>query len=99
MTIPQEECQEVTVPVCQEVSRRQCDLVPEETCQEVEQEAGQEARCRTNTRLVCEQRPREQCGTTVSWNREGSHDIMSHITLNSSGVYAARSPPPTAATG
>ena len=69
MTIPQEECREVKVPVCQEVARRQCSLVPEERCQEVKQERGGAAGCRASTRLQCEHRPRQQCGTSVSLPR------------------------------
>jgi len=63
MTIPHQECKEVLTPVCQQVSRRQCDLVPQETCQEVAP-AQKSGDCMTNTRLECQQIPRQQCGTS-----------------------------------
>lgn len=64
MTIPQQECREVRSPVCKTVSKQQCSLVPRENCVQPEPVTEDSQRCRTNTRLECEDRPREQCGNT-----------------------------------
>ena len=44
----------------------QCRVVPKERCALVTSEGLQpRARCRVNTRLVCEDRPRQKCGNKV----------------------------------
>ena len=65
MRIPQQECQEKKVPVCRAVSREQCRMVPQEKCSEVVTTPDQTERCSINTRLVCEDIPRQKCGNKV----------------------------------
>ena len=52
----------------------QCRVVPRERCALVTSEGLQpRARCRVNTRLVCEDKPRQKCGNKVGQ----SHPFLS----------------------
>ena len=64
MTIPQQECKEKKVPKCQIVSREECKMVPKETCTTIK-EKTMPGQCRINTRLECEDRPRQKCGKKI----------------------------------
>ena len=67
MTIPQQECKEKDVPKCKKVSKEECQMVPREKCEVVQGET-KPGQCRINTRLECENRPKQKCGKKVSTN-------------------------------
>ena len=54
------------MPVCRPVTREECKTVPREKCSEVTTEPDQAQRCSINTRLVCEDQPRQKCGNKVN---------------------------------
>ena len=59
-------CAYLQVPVCSNVTREQCKVVPREKCSVVTNNPIQpRARCQINTRLVCEDKPRQKCGNKV----------------------------------
>ena len=65
MTIPQQECLEKVVPKCEVVPEEKCNMVPKERCTLVEGEKAP-GQCRMNTKLECEDRPKQKCGKIVS---------------------------------
>ena len=72
MTIPQQDCLEKVVSKCEVVPEEKCNMVPKERCTLVEGEKAP-GQCRMNTKLKCEDRPKQKCGKTVS--------IILHIEL------------------
>ena len=48
------------------MSREECKTVPQEKCSEVTIQPDQAPRCSVNTRLVCEDQPRQKCGNKVT---------------------------------
>ena len=64
MTIPQQECREKSVPKCEQVSKEECKMVPKEKCTVVKGDI-KPGQCRINTRLECQDRPKQKCGKKV----------------------------------
>ena len=80
MTIPQQECKEKKVPKCKLVAREECKMVPEEKCTEENvEEKIEPGQCRVNTRLDCNNRPRQKCGRTVRFRRSLAIILMSFL--------------------
>ena len=95
MTIPQQECREKSVPKCEQVSKEECKMVPKEKCTVVKGEI-KPGQCRINTRLECQDKPKQKCGKKVTMiilsNQVNSLEILFILSIISGSNIMSKDP-------